>query len=64
MLRRLISFQRGIVGLAAKLQAVKVGSLKEILLLGPSQSWVAKGRSGCNFFFKSSTLTACNFAVS
>ena len=28
MLRRLISFQRGIVGLAAKLQAVKVGSLK------------------------------------
>ena len=43
MLRRLISFQRGIVGLAAKLKAVKFGSLKEILLLGPSGSLVAQG---------------------
>ena len=49
--------------LAAKLQAVKVGSSKNILPRGPSQIRVARGRPTGRFFFKLPTLTAYNFAA-
>ena len=68
LLRELKSFQRGLwvsVGqLAAKLQPVKVGALKKILLRGLSQVRVARGWLSGRILSKAPTLTGCNFEAS